>query len=928
MRYNNNLNRIVLSTMLCLGVALPSFAVSFDFYGSDTAAGIALGFQDELFYNEDGTLAGGSGNLRRKELITTADINLLPNVVYAINGAPAGNNQTVDVGGTSVFFENIVDSLNVDNTLADVAAGSFYNRDTGDAGLNAVINSQAFNGTAPSVTLNNLVVGQNYRVQVIGAGDTRNFDELNPTPKRFHDVGSGNPDGSSDGGAVSFIDRMGDSNGDGTWNALTGIADFTADDTTQTLVFATDPLVAATAFSGIIVSSDAPAGTVAGLPGLTIDRGTGAITLSNSHPTGSFEFTDLTLTSAAGSINAGSNSGAVLAPGSSVTLAQTWEQSPFEDVLFELTLAGEPARAFTVQYAGDAIQSGDLNGDGAVDVDDWTQFKNGSNTDISAASEVVAYRAGDLDGDFDQDLVDFRSFQLAFDSANGAGAFAAIQSVPEPSAIALAVMCLVGVTASRRRLSRHVTTVVAATAVIALLAISPTTASAASVDWGAGVDFSGDFDVINTGDTILAINGGGADVTLNGVSFTGVPGGTSAGGYTVGDFYTKFGNSNGPGTFDPNGTPTGASLYDALSDDYKGFVSSAIWPGDPDTVQPYNTDSVTFSNLSVGQDYLIQLWTYDGRNGRSGFHIDLDGDASNPIFLNTDMDGNAADGIGQFVTGTFTADMTTQSFGIEGFLGTDASNQGRAQINAIQLRTFVEPTPPLDLIVNTVTGETTIANNDGSAEVGFDSYEIRSAGSSLDEANWSSIASGAGAALEFPQGDGSGNGWEESPNADASALIEWHLLSDGGGSGPDGDADFEPDGDVDGSDFLEWQRNVGFFIPDTNLQPFGDANGDNAIDEADLVVWEGQYAGEPAGPVTPPLGPGESISLGSAYNQGVDAQDLVFTYLDLTTGQIVEGNVTYVSSIASVPEPTSLAMVSLVVFGLVAGQRKGRSTLS
>jgi hypothetical protein len=52
-------------------------------------------------------------------------------------------------------------------------------------------------------------------------------------------------------------------------------------------------------------------------------------------------------------------------------------------------------------------------------------------------------------------------------------------------------------------------------------------------------------------------------------------------------------------------------------------------------------------------------------------------------------------------------------------------------------------------------------------------------------------------------------------------------------------ADFDNDGDVDGADFLTWQRNVstasGASIED------GDANGDGAVDGDDLEVWTGQF---------------------------------------------------------------------------------------
>ncbi len=52
-------------------------------------------------------------------------------------------------------------------------------------------------------------------------------------------------------------------------------------------------------------------------------------------------------------------------------------------------------------------------------------------------------------------------------------------------------------------------------------------------------------------------------------------------------------------------------------------------------------------------------------------------------------------------------------------------------------------------------------------------------------------------------------------------------------------ADFDRDGDVDGRDFLIWQRNAGKANP---LQSDGDANFDGAINTADLAVWQSAYA--------------------------------------------------------------------------------------
>lgn len=54
-------------------------------------------------------------------------------------------------------------------------------------------------------------------------------------------------------------------------------------------------------------------------------------------------------------------------------------------------------------------------------------------------------------------------------------------------------------------------------------------------------------------------------------------------------------------------------------------------------------------------------------------------------------------------------------------------------------------------------------------------------------------------------------------------------------------ADFDRDSDVDGQDFLTWQRGYGKTNP---LQRDGDANFDGVVDAGDLAVWQGSY-GDP-----------------------------------------------------------------------------------
>jgi hypothetical protein len=61
---------------------------------------------------------------------------------------------------------------------------------------------------------------------------------------------------------------------------------------------------------------------------------------------------------------------------------------------------------------------------------------------------------------------------------------------------------------------------------------------------------------------------------------------------------------------------------------------------------------------------------------------------------------------------------------------------------------------------------------------------------------------------------------------------------------PGNNADFDNDGDVDGADFLTWQKNLG-----ATGQPnksTGDATGDGAVNAADLAEWQQHFGGAPA----------------------------------------------------------------------------------
>ncbi len=72
-------------------------------------------------------------------------------------------------------------------------------------------------------------------------------------------------------------------------------------------------------------------------------------------------------------------------------------------------------------------------------------------------------------------------------------------------------------------------------------------------------------------------------------------------------------------------------------------------------------------------------------------------------------------------------------------------------------------------------------------------------------------------------------------------------------------ADFDSDGDVDGSDFLSWQRGFGILTGATPSD--GDATGDGAVNGADLTIWETDYGTGAVGALSASMG---AASLGAA----------------------------------------------------------------
>ena len=87
---------------------------------------------------------------------------------------------------------------------------------------------------------------------------------------------------------------------------------------------------------------------------------------------------------------------------------------------------------------------------------------------------------------------------------------------------------------------------------------------------------------------------------------------------------------------------------------------------------------------------------------------------------------------------------------------------------------------------------------------------------------------------------GFGGGW----SGEATVYVDRIALTDTTFVAPE-NADFDGDGDVDGQDFLVWQRGFGA----TGGLAQGDADGSGEVDGADLAIWKSQF-GTPGGMAT------------------------------------------------------------------------------
>lgn len=199
-----------------------------------------------------------------------------------------------------------------------------------------------------------------------------------------------------------------------------------------------------------------------------------------------------------------------------------------------------------------------------------------------------------------------------------------------------------------------------------VFAVIPTVCSlhAASFLWNSAQNILGDTDVNTQGTLFEAANVGGANTTVNGVTFAA---------FTTSSTHFSLAGTNS--TF--NGYGSVNAPFSTLSAPYQSLLSTGNF-GSGNSVM-----TLTISGLTINQSYLFQFWINDSRQAFVGQAVTATTGATS---VTADADTiDLEGGRGQYATGTFVADATSQDVSFQG------SASGGTLENAFQLRSVPEP---------------------------------------------------------------------------------------------------------------------------------------------------------------------------------------------------------------------------------------------
>lgn len=574
---------------------------------------------------------------------------------------------------------------------------------------------------------------------------------------------------------------------------------------------------------------------------------------------------------------------------------ETDETNNSYEVLIDLNKPGE-----ALMFAGSFVQPGDrlppapgdLNEDGNIDLNDWAAFKAGANTSLAGLPKADAYVLGDLNLDGVHSLQDVVLFRQYYEGINGAGSFAALQNVPEPTTwllLSAAGFVLVAVARPVRRLRPR--WVLIGLAIVVGGWLDPVRFASASQTL-----YEQNFEGLTLGPNVdegLANAHAWTDIPPAGwtMNDSGVPfvtsstrGVTEWKGWsfankswwasTAGDQgRAQFALGQGtvavadPDEWDDKGSPVSGTPFGGY---YNAFMSTPAIPlagAAPGTVK-----------LSFDSSWLPECCDdgpSDTNNQTATVRVSYNGGASFSDALrwesNTSSPSFKDDATNESVTVNLQNPAGASSVIVQ-FGLTNAGNDWWWAIDNLKLFT------PTVLEVNQSTGQMSIV---GASDL--TGYEIKSIAGSLSPAGW------------------------RAGNLDAQNI------------GPPGSptADFNNDNAVGAADYTLWRDAVG-------VSDRGDANGDGATDQADYVVWKQEFgrslaAGESWESL---IGTNKQLlefyltgsstfaaqSIGYGYNTTLGAEDLSFTYSS-ADGTELPGIVRYVggagANAATVPEPMS-----------------------
>ncbi len=580
------------------------------------------------------------------------------------------------------------------------------------------------------------------------------------------------------------------------------------------------------------------------------------------------------------------------------------------EILIDLIHPGQAIRHLNGSFVqpGDVapLPTGDLTGDRLIDILDWIAFKAAATADLSSVSDETALMLGDLNLDRRHSLTDVLLFRQYFDEAQGAGAFATIQHIPEPSTLVLVGAAMSLILMRRCVARRRLRTAQFCFTLLAVYCASEGREAAANMTL-----FYEDFDGLTLGPNVhetvanpqawTQTPPAGWSVDDSGVPFTAdsTRGVTEWEGWSFANkvwWSTAAGDQErsqfalGQGTVavaDPdewddrgnpiNGTPF-AGYYNAL------FKTPAI---------PLSGAAPATAKLTVSsswRDECCDDGPTDSNNQTARVRVSYNNGASfsevlrwesaaaSPFFKN--------DATNETVVVNLNNPLGAANVIVElGLL--NAGNDWWWAIDNVEVFT------PTVLEVNTDTGEMLIV---GATEM--TGYEITSQMNSLDHAGW------------------------KAGNLDAQNFGPPAPLS----------ADFNNDNSLNSADYALWRKSVG-------LGDGGDANGDGITNQLDYDAWKQQFGetlaeGESWETLISSTGQlleffllGSSTfasrSIGTGYNTTLDKRDLVFTYTSADHQEFV-GTVRYFSGAglgSSVPEPAAGTLLLVVLAATFLSRR-------